>query len=163
MKQPCRDPSRAEHDDGADKEHGAEPGPVGGQAEYGTTEPKGHIEKDGISAHREATTLRRHTAHGFNAESWINQCVAKASERGACRRHNRRGRKPNQSETSCFNKDGNERNFRAAQSVGRMTEEEPCRDQSDRESTEGEPDRAPTTFCGQQRTECDHRAKTHGA
>src|SRR4051794_24422643 len=102
MKQPSRDPGRAEHDNGTDKEYGAEAGPVGGQTERGTAEPKGHIEENGVAAHREATTLRRHTAHGFNPESWIYQCVAKAGERGACRRQNRRGRKPNEPETGCF-------------------------------------------------------------
>ena len=73
MKQPGGDHRRAEHDDGAGKEHRAQSGPPGEQPQRGAAEPKRHVEKDRVGAHGEAAALRRGAAHGFNAQARIDQ------------------------------------------------------------------------------------------
>ena len=83
MKQPGGDPGRAEDDDGAGKEHRAQPLPPGEQPERGAAEPKRHVKKDRVGAHREAPALRRSAAHGFNAKAGIDERITEAGERGA--------------------------------------------------------------------------------
>ena len=73
MKQPGGDPGRAEDDDGAGKEHRAQSLPPGEQPERGAAEPKRHVKKDRVGAHREAAALRRCAAHGFNAKAGIDE------------------------------------------------------------------------------------------
>ena len=64
---------RAEHDDGAGKEHRAQSRPPGEQPERGAAEPKRHVKKDGVGAHREAAALRRGAVHSFNAKARIDE------------------------------------------------------------------------------------------
>lgn len=43
------------------------------QLERGAAEPERHVKKGGLSAHRETAALLRRAAHGFDAETRIDE------------------------------------------------------------------------------------------
>src|SRR6266496_5842857 len=90
IEQPPCDHCGAEHDQRADKEHGTEVGNAGDQSERRTGESESHVEKSGVSAHGEASALRRRTAHCFDAKTRIDKRVAEARKSGSDQSH--RGR-----------------------------------------------------------------------
>src|SRR4051794_17318052 len=74
-----------EHGHRARTEHGTETSMSCDCSECGTSKSHRKIEAPCIKPHRKPPVLRGDAAHGFDAETWINQRVAKSRETGAKR------------------------------------------------------------------------------
>src|SRR5712691_4620677 len=123
IEQPPCDQCGAEHDQRADKEHGTEVGNAGDQSERRTGKSESHIEKSGVSAHGEASALRRRTAHCFDTKARISERIAEAGKRCPDQCQRRPRRQPDQRLTSRFDQYGNQRDLGAADPVRQMAED----------------------------------------
>src|SRR5262245_59570269 len=105
----------------------------------------------------------RDAPNGFDAESGIDERIPNSGEYGSDRGPYFSGSPPDQYETSCFDKYGDERDSRAAQPVRQMAEQHACENQRHREGAERQPDRTPAAVRKEERTEGEDRAKADAA
>jgi hypothetical protein len=103
------------------------------------------------------------SAARFNAETGIDQRIAKAGEGGSARRPGTARREPDQRKTRGLDQHADKRHLRAADPIRHVAEKKARRDQRHREGGEDKPDRSPSALRGKERTEGDDCAKADAA